>query len=79
MRPVVRKRITVIADSAKILEDSGSAEDLGANKPAKFPQGLNPPRKYSFLRIHIQDLLRMGFTGPVRYGPMMPVPHLRDS
>jgi hypothetical protein len=63
---VMRKRITVWPAPQKILEDSGFGEDLVHYSTQKSPISPNPPRRYSFYRIRIRYLLRMGFTGPVR-------------
>jgi len=64
---VMRKRITVWPAPQKILEDSGFGEDLVHYSTQKSPISPNPPRRYSFYRIRIRYLLRMGFTGPVRW------------
>jgi hypothetical protein len=69
MRPVVRKAVTAWPAPQKILEDSGLTEDLGAYRPPNPPLNPNSPRRYSFSRIRIQGLLRIGFMGLVRYGP----------
>jgi len=64
---VMRKRITVWPAPQKILEDSGFGEALVHYSTQKSPISPNPPRRYSFYRIRIRYLLRMGFTGPVRW------------
>ena len=78
MGPAVRERITVVPTPLKMLEDLGLTETLVDSGPLRAPLRPNFPREFAFFRICIQDLLRMGLTGPVRYDPVMPGPRRPD-